>query len=361
MVTLDTEMADDYELVRAMVESGMECARINCAKDDSEAWKGMIDHVHKACEELDKPCKIRMDLGGPKIRTVRVQEGFRIHLKKGDTLKLHRASIPGEPAHYDDQGELQSPAHISCTLPEVFRSMSKDDPIRFDDGKIEGVVREVSQQELIIEITHAKNGERFLKKNKGINFPESDLPISGLTEKDKRDLDFVVQHAEVVNLSFVRTTDDVSQFLHQLKARKAEHIGIMLKIETEAGVMQLPWLLLEGLRRYPLGVMIARGDLAVEIGWERLAILQEEILWLCQAAHVPTVWATQVLEGVAKKGIPKRAEITDAAMADQADCIMLNKGDYIIKAVEMLSDITRRRERQKQKSSSIVQQLNFHC
>ncbi|MDF9796769.1 pyruvate kinase [Catalinimonas alkaloidigena] len=471
MVTMDTDMADDYALVHAMLAAGMDCARINCAKDDADIWKSIIAHVHTASKELKKPCKILMDLGGPKIRTGSIQKGPRliqikperdkrgetispallklvteidtsedflqvpveqdwlaqlhagdrirfedtrnvkqeakvveiddqgaiisfeeevfietglslehwqdrkkiasinvgklpssrqkISLKKGDTLILHKNKQEGEPARYDEQGQLTSPAHISCTLPEVFKSVKKDQAIRFDDGKIEGIVRKTSEDELHVEITHAKNGKRSLKENKGINFPETDLQISGLTEKDKQDLDFVVKHADIVNLSFVRRPEDVSDFLHELQQRGAKNIGIMLKIETEEAVNQLPWLLLRALQHYPLGVMIARGDLAVEIGWERMSVLQEEILWLCQAAHIPNVWATQVLEGVAKKGIPKRAEITDAAMADQADCIMLNKGDYIIKAIKMLGEISRKVVKQEKKSSSIVQNLDL--
>ncbi|MEK6481241.1 pyruvate kinase [Catalinimonas sp. 4WD22] len=471
MVTMDTDMADDYQLVHEMLAAGMDCARINCAKDDADVWKRIIAHVHKASKALEKPCKILMDLGGPKIRTGSIQKGPRliqikpvrdergetispgllklvteidtseeflqvpvdqdwlaqlnvgdnirfedtrkvkqeakvvdvddqgvvisfeeevyietglslelwqngkkvanakvgklpntrqkIYLKEGDTLILHGKNQEGEPARYDDNGELASPAHISCTLPEVFKSVKKDQAVRFDDGKIEGIVLETSEDELHIEITHAKNGKRTLKENKGINFPDTDLQISGLTEKDKQDLDFVVKHTDIVNLSFVRSPEDVSDFLNELKQRDANNIGIMLKIETEEAVNQLPWLLLQALQHYPVGVMIARGDLAVEIGWERMSVLQEEILWLCQAAHIPNVWATQVLEGVAKKGIPKRAEITDAAMADQADCIMLNKGDYIIRAIEMLGAISRRVEKQKKKSSSIVQNLEL--
>src|SRR5436853_963876 len=96
------------------------------------------------------------------------------------------------------------------------------------------------------------------------------------------------------------------------------------------------------MRSYPAGVMIARGDLAVECGWDRLAEVQEEILWLCEAAHLPVVWATQVLETLAKTGLPSRAEITDAAMAQRAECVMLNKGPHVEEAIRTLADILER-------------------
>ncbi|HTQ08558.1 MAG TPA: pyruvate kinase [Fimbriimonadaceae bacterium] len=104
-------------------------------------------------------------------------------------------------------------------------------------------------------------------------------------------------------------------------------------METRTAFENLPELLLAALRLHRAGVMIARGDLLVEIGYERLAEVQEEILWLCEAAHVPVIWATQVLEGLAQKGLPSRAEITDAAMGVRAECVMLNKGPHIIEAV----------------------------
>lgn len=121
--------------------------------------------------------------------------------------------------------------------------------------------------------------------------------------------------------------------LNSLEGHNASHLGIMLKIETKRGFKNLPSLLMTAMRSSSVGVMIARGDLAVEAGWRRLAEIQEEILWLCEAAHIPVVWATQVLDNLAKEGTPSRAEITDAAMSQRAECVMLNKGPYIIEAM----------------------------
>ena len=112
------------------------------------------------------------------------------------------------------------------------------------------------------------------------------------------------------------------------------------------------------MRAYPAGVMIARGDLAVEVGWERLAELQEEILWLCEAAQLPVIWATQVLEGAAKKGRPTRAEITDAAMSQRADCVMLNKGPHILGAIKMLDNILRRMQGHQYKKTARLRKLS---
>ena len=105
--------------------------------------------------------------------------------------------------------------------------------------------------------------------------------------------------------------------------------------------------------------MIARGDLAVECGYERLAEVQEEILWICEAAHLPVIWATQVLESLAKKGQPSRAEITDAAMGERAECVMLNKGPHIVAAVSALDDILRRMQDHQSKKSSRLRPLHL--
>ena len=277
-------------------------------------------------------------------------------LNVGDTLLLTKEAIPGKNAELDEDGSVKSPAHISCTLPEIFNDVKNGEPIYFDDGKIEGTIKEVQEDKLTIKITYAKDTGGKLKADKGINLPDSDLKISGLTTKDKKDLEFVGEYANAVNFSFVNDEKDVSELLDELNALDAQ-IGIILKIETQKGFKNLPLILLKGMQTYPIGVMIARGDLAIETGWKNFASIQEEILRVCEAAHIPDVWATQVLENLAKKGVPSRAEITDAAMAQRAECVMLNKGYYITKAVKMLDRILRRMQRFQKKKESLLPRL----
>jgi pyruvate kinase len=135
--------------------------------------------------------------------------------------------------------------------------------------------------------------------------------------------------------------------------------AIVLKIETRRGFENLPAILLEAMKAPRCAVMIARGDLAVECGFERLAEVQEEILWLCEAGHVPVIWATQVLETLAKQGQPSRAEVSDAAMAHRAECVMLNKGPYIVQAVRVLDDILRRMHGHQSKKRSMLRELQL--
>ena len=261
-------------------------------------------------------------------------------LKAGDLLRLDKEPLLGEPAAYNDAGELVATAHISCTAPAVFDEVAEGERVLFDDGKIEGVIGKMEEDSLWIEITHATGGVAKLLPEKGINFPDTKLSISGLTEKDKQDLLFIAENADVVNFSFVNRPADVEELQAELtKLNAADRLGVILKIETKSGYDQLFQILLTAMKQYPIGVMIARGDLAIETGWDNIGRVQEEVLSLCQAAHVTDIWATQVMEGLAKKGIPSRSEITDTVMAQRADCVMLNKGPYILQAIRLVDVI----------------------
>ena len=280
-----------------------------------------------------------------------------ILLKTGNTIIINKSPIDGEPAKHDEKGKLIENAHISCTLPEVFSDVKAGEAIMFDDGKIEGRIDKVSSENIVVKITHAKENGSKLRSDKGINLPESNLTISGLTAKDKKDLEFVARYADTVNLSFVNSPEDVRQ-LNSLLNELNSQIGIILKIETRKGFNNLPVILLEAMQSYPVGVMIARGDLAVETGWKQIATIQEEILRICAAAHVPDIWATQVLESLAKKGTPSRAEITDAAASQRAECVMLNKGIYIKKAVKLLDRILRQMQKYQDKRENVLSKLD---
>ena len=324
--------------------------------------KGLIVEAHKRAYLA----------AGTKLRLLRADSGeklkFRVgHLPPvelpiilavGDTLDLDTSSLPGEPAKITADGTVVRPARISCIPPEVVGRIPVGAPILLNDGKIKGVVEEANADGLVIRITHAKPTGSRLRGNRSINFPGTDLQFHGLTETDRQTLDFVTEYADAVSLSFVRSPADVIALEDELEKHDIRP-GIIPKVETEEAFQELPRILLAAMRTYPVGIMIARGDLAVECGWERLAEIQEEILWMCEAAHVPVIWATQVLEGEAKKGRPSRAEITDAAMAQRADCIMLNKGPHILSAIRMLDNIVRRMHDHQHKKAPTLRRLSI--
>jgi pyruvate kinase len=248
---------------------------------------------------------------------------------------------------------------MGSTLGEVFDDVLPGERIWLDDGRIGGVIERVESDRIHVKITHARvRGER-LRSDKGINLPESDLHLSALTAQDIEALPFIAGHADIVALSFANTAGDVEQLQEHLARLGGRQPSIVIKIETKRGFENLPAMLLSAMKTPCCGVMIARGDLAVECGFERLAEVQEEILWVCEAAHVPVIWATQVLENLAKEGMPSRAEITDAAMGHRAECVMLNKGPHMKMAVQVLDDILRRMQAHQTKKRAMLRDLRL--
>ena len=269
------------------------------------------------------------------------------------------APFRADSPHWDEAGTLISPAQIGCTLPAVFADVRVGDSIWFDDGKIGGVIESVESQQVHVRITQVRAGGRKLRADKGINLPDSTLRLPALTEKDIRDLPFIAAHADMVGYSFVRSATDVHELEARLQQLGGEHLGVVLKIETRGAFEQLPALLLASMRTPCDGVMIARGDLAIECGFERLAEVQEQILWICEAAHVPVIWATQVLESMARDGLASRAEVSDAASSQRAECVMLNKGEHIVKAVQTLDNILQRMQSHQHKKRSMLRPLQL--
>jgi len=276
-----------------------------------------------------------------------------IVLRKGDTLVLTEDQTPGSPAY---RGE---PSRIPCTLPEALRFVKPGERIWFDDGKIGGTVKAASAEELRVEVTQATPGGTKLREDKGINLPDTNIRLPPLTPKDKQDLRFITTYADIIGYSFVRTTEDLRALRAELEKLGKPDMAIIIKVETERAFDQLPTLLLESMRNRVSGVMIARGDLAVECGYERLAEVQEEILWMSEAAHMPTIWATQVLEGLTKSGVPSRAEVTDAAAGERSECVMLNKGPHLVEALLALNSILRRMQAHQVKKRSLMRRLNI--
>jgi len=275
----------------------------------------------------------------------------KILLRVGDILELTRDCSPVPVT-------VGGPPRIGCTLPEIFDCARVGERVHLDDGLISGKVVSVSPEVLQMRIDHAAVGGSRLRAGKGVNVPDTRLPIPAITEKDLVDLPTVVELADLVELSFVRDASDVSLLLDELDRLGDVSLGIVLKIETRQAFENLPQLLLTAMQRPRVGVMIARGDLAVECGYERLAELQEEILWLCESAHLPVIWATQVLEQLAKTGNPSRAEISDAAMSERAECVMLNKGPYVNDAITALDNILRRMADHHYKKTALLPSLH---
>ena len=317
----------------------------------------MISYIRQAESETGHHCKVYMDLAGPKVRIASVLLRYgEAKVLPGEQVFLVSGAISSYPSDYT--GNIV----LSCSIPEVFKNLQSGQPVLIDDGKIRAVVESLTEKGAYLKITYTKPKGGKIKNQKSLNFPQTPMDLSPLTEKDKEDLDFVVHHADAIGYSFVKSAADVALLQKELKKRCGKsfhHLALVAKIENKEAVDNLPDIIVQAASRQPLGIMIARGDLAVEVGYRRLAELQEEIMWICEAAHVPVIWATQVLENLVKTGLPSRAEITDAAMGERAECVMLNKGPYIVEAVTVLTNILQRMEQHQYKKTSQLRALHI--
>jgi pyruvate kinase len=332
MVTFDMSFGGDLEHIKALLRSGMNVARINCAHDDVKEWKEMIAQIKTACTETGLPCKIYLDLAGPKIRTAIMGKGRRkdkARLKEGEMIYLAE----------ENAGFARSVVVIGCTQDGIINDLKAGERVLFDDGVIETVVEKAWMGMVALRVLRIYKKKPTLKAGKGINFPDSQLNLPSLTDFDKKILPFACENADLLGYSFIRHPKDIAELQELMRNIGGNKPEIVLKIETPEAVKNLPALLFQAMRNEVFGVMIARGDLAVEIGFERMSEIQEEILWICEAAHAPVIWATQVLENLHKTGIATRSEITDAAHAVMAECVMLNKGDFTIEVIETLRDV----------------------
>ncbi|HET9823977.1 MAG TPA: pyruvate kinase [Chitinophagaceae bacterium] len=335
MVTFDSSFADNYGQIKNLLQNGMNIARINCAQDDEKMWAKMIHLVRKACRKTGLKCKIYMDLAGPKIRTKLLTKGRkkgRVKVQEGQLIWLAEKVT----------SEIEDDIVISCTEKGIVQQLKKGEKVLFDDGIVRGNIEIVEEGRVGLRILRISSEKSVIKEKKGINFPESALNISPLTKFDEECLPFICEYADLLGFSFVRNGSDLVLLQHKLRKITEKPPRLIVKIEAVEAVRNLPSLLLQGMHQETFGVMIARGDLAVEVGFERMSEVQEEILWICEAAHAPVIWATQVLETLNKCGIATRSEITDAAHAVMAECVMINKGPHTIEVIETLRDILQR-------------------
>jgi pyruvate kinase len=342
LVTCPSEAAHDPEFFAQLALRGVEAVRINCAHDDADAWGAMIHHVRAIEGETGRRIRVFMDLAGPKVRTGEIRKP-----------ESHERLLPGDRVAIVMPGGLDAPLPdgvvwaAECTLPEVVTAIRLGQRLLIDDGAIWTQVEETGADRIVVRVTRCKADGAKLKSAKGINLPDTELCTPALTDKDRADLAFIAAHADGISYSFVQSAQDVALLQEALATARPDDwqsLALILKIETARAVRNLPAILVRAAAAQPVAVMIARGDLAIEIGFARLAEMQEEILWIGEAAQVPVIWATQVLEQLVKTGLPTRGELTDAAMAVRAECVMLNKGAYLMEAIDALDTLLGRME-----------------
>ncbi len=273
----------------------------------------------------------------PRCHTVRV----------GDRFLLSGNGLPGDPQRIA----------LALSEPKLLAAIKSGERVILDDGRIVALAEAREDGGLRCRVTSLVKPSVNLHSGKGIAFPDSHLVLDAFGPADESALAFALEMADAVGVSFVNSASDVARVGQRIKEAGKRDFGMILKLETRGALHELAAILFEALRHEHVGLMIARGDLAVDLGFGRLAEMQEELLWFGEACHLPVVWATQVLETVAHTGLPTRAEITDAAMSMRAECVMLNKGPYITAANRLLADIIRKMEAHQHKKSALYRSL----
>ncbi len=352
MVTYETSFANDSNIITELLLEGMGIARINCAHDNETIWLEMIQKTNSSSKLSDKNCKIYMDLPGPKIRTIIFGKG-----RKDKKVKLDigsRCWLVEVNAKFKSKEIV-----IGISSTGIIKQLKKGETVLFDDGLFKAIIIETFDDKVELEIVRSSSKKGFLKEEKGINFPDTALKLKSLTSYDEACLPFILENADMLGYSFVQNSEDVHKLYETLSNLGKPNFPVILKIETKNAVLNLPDLIITAMEYGSPAIMIARGDLAIEIGFERLSEIQDEILWLCEAAHVPVIWATQVLENLNKTGFPTRSEATDAAHASMAECVMINKGPHVIEALQTLKAILNKNGTHHWKKRNMMRTLNI--
>lgn len=314
---------ESVEKLNALVDAGMNVMRLNFSHGDFAEHQVRVDNIRKVSEKTGKIIAIMQDLGGPKIRIGDFENGL-ITLKEGQTFTLTTDKVVGN----------EKIVHVNYPL--LPKEVKVGGYILLHDGKKKLQITNIKGSEVVTKVL--VGGE--IKSKRGVNLPGAYLSISSITEKDRKDLEFGIKNkVDFIALSFVRRPADISELREILKKAKS-NAGIIAKIETPEALENIDEII-----DLADGIMVARGDLAIEIPAEDVPLAQKMLIHKCNALGKPVITATQMLESMIKSPVPTRAEVSDIANAiiDGTDAIMLSEettlGDFPVDAVQMMTRI----------------------
>ena len=321
--------SEKEEVLRELIKSGLNVCRMNFSHGSHEEHKGRMDLVKKIREELGQPTAILLDTKGPEIRTGQFDMP-EVLLEEGQQFTITMKDVMGNKE--------------MCTV--SYKGLANDvkagDTILIDDGLVGLTVKEVNGDDIVCEVQNSG----IVKNHKGVNVPGVKVNLPAITDKDRSDIEFgIEQGIDFIAASFVRKVSDVLAIREILEANNADHIKIITKIENQEGVDNLDEII-----EVSDGIMVARGDLGVEIPTEEIPVVQKLMIKKCNEAGKPVITATQMLDSMMRNPRPTRAEVTDVANAiyDGTDAIMLSgetaAGKYPVEAVKTMATIAKRAE-----------------
>ena len=321
---------NDENIMRKLVQNGMDIARFNFSHGDHEEQKMRMDMLKRIREEEKKPVAILLDTKGPEIRTGVLKDGKKVQLSAGEVFTLCTEDIVGDETK------------ASITYPGLVADVQIGSTILIDDGLIELKVKEKRDTEIVCTII---NGGELVER-KGVNVPNVPVRLPAITDKDRDDLKFgVEQEVDFIAASFVRNAECILEIKAFLKECGAPYIPVIAKIENAEGIKNIDEII-----RCADGIMVARGDLGVEIPAEEVPYLQKMMIQKCNDNYKPVITATQMLDSMIRNPRPTRAEVTDVANAvyDGTDAVMLSgetaQGKYPIEALQMMVHIVENTE-----------------
>jgi len=322
--------SNSYDKIMRLIKEGMEVARLNFSHGNYQEHLLVMNHIRKASTLIGKPVAILQDLEGPKIRIGKIKKGI-ILLKEDTQFTLTTRRVPGDEAE------------VSVTFLNLPQSVKRGQRIFLADGTLELRVKDITAHDVICRVV--KGGK--LSSHKGINIPDMSADIPSLTEKDYQHILFGIKHkVDFIGLSFIRRAEEVIGVRDILKKKGAENISLIAKIEKREAVENLKEII-----EVVDGIMIARGDLGVEIPLETVPLIQKEIIKQCNILGKPVITATQMLMSMVNEIRPTRAEVNDVANAilDGTDAVMLSEetaiGNYPLEAVITMKKIAQRTEK----------------
>lgn len=321
---------NDRNMMKKLVENGMDIARFNFSHGDHDEQKMRMDLLKSVREEVGKPVAILLDTKGPEIRTGLLKGGKKVMLEAGQMFALTTEGVEG-----DDK-------RVSITYDGLTEDVEIGTKILIDDGLIELEVKKILHTEIVCVVLNG--GE--LGQKKGVNVPNVPVRLPALTQKDREDIVFGVQQGvDFIAASFVRSAEGILEIKALLKEHKASHIPVIAKIENAEGIKNIDEIL-----HCADGIMVARGDLGVEIPAQEVPYLQKWLIQKCNDYYKPVITATQMLDSMIRNPRPTRAEVTDVANAvyDGTDAVMLSgetaQGKYPLEALQMMVEIVKNTE-----------------
>lgn len=323
--------SESIDIIKQLIENGMDVARLNFSHGNYEEHKNRIENIRKAAAELNKPVAILLDTQGPEIRTKTFVDG-EAHLHRGDIVYITMKDVEGTAERF------------TVTYKGLINDVDVGTTISIDDGLIELEVLEIDHYREEIKTIVKNSG--VVKDRKGVNVPNARLNLPSLTDKDVADIKFgIEQNVDFIAASFIREHRDVLVIKKLLEENNASHIQIISKIENREGVDNFDKIL-----EVSYGIMVARGDLGVEIPPEEVPLVQKDLIHRCNLAGKPVITATQMLDSMQSEPRPTRAEASDVANAilDGTDAIMLSgetaAGQFPVEAVKMMNVIAQKTE-----------------